>query len=281
MKDRSFLALFMALFCFVLVTGCSSKLSRREAMRQIDDMRQPHPFGSNKIMLPGKVPGFELPKEDTVASSTFELAEHKEYSELATNHDSVSAKSPSNNEYIIETLNKLGYITVQEEGPKTVYFYGTALKYAHSRTIRLTGKMGSSKDTGYSRDFASGFNCYPPPDYHQCNMPPLIVMGQDYKVTGIVQDETHAKVNILIPWKLTTLGSELKPYALDIRKREDSLGFNSDYYNYSELYSWEHLLNNHDDSGMSPAVILFQKFDDGWRIVDANGKSEKDFASGK
>jgi hypothetical protein len=109
-------------------------------------------------------------------------------------------------------------------------------------------------------------------------MPPLIEVGQDYKITGIVQDEVHAKVNILIPWKVTKFGLELRPYAIDVQRREVKLGIKSDYVIYPTLYSWEHLLNSHGDSGMSPATILFQKFDDGWRIVNVDGKSEKDYS---
>ena len=56
-----------------------------------------------------------------------------------------------------------------------------------------------------------------------------------------------------------------------------SLARSQDYPRYEVLYPWEHTLNSHAESGNSPATILFQKFDDGWRIVDENGKSEKDF----
>jgi hypothetical protein len=108
MNNRSVWALILALFCLVPMTGCSSKLSRLEAQHQIDVMLKPHPVGSKKVMLPGGVPGFELPNEDTVSSSSFVLAEHKEYGELAMNHNDPLEKSPSDEEYTIESLNKMG-----------------------------------------------------------------------------------------------------------------------------------------------------------------------------
>jgi hypothetical protein len=96
-----------------------------------------------------------------------------------------------------------------------------------------------------------------------------------YTVTGIVQDETHAKVNILIHLKLTTFALEL--HAASVQDGESKLRRKSDYKDYPRLYPWESFSNSHAKSGGSPATILFQKYDDGWRIVDETGKSEKDF----
>jgi hypothetical protein len=107
------------------------------------------------------------------------------------------------------------------------------------------------------------------------SIPQLLESAKDYKNTGIVQDETQAKVNVLTPWKLTEFGLELKPYAA-VQANEEKFK-ESSYDPYWGLYPWEHFLNSHAASGESPATILFQKFDDGWRIVDEAGKSEKDF----
>jgi hypothetical protein len=259
----------------LLSIGCSSDLSRRQAEHQIDAMLKPHPVGAKRSMSPGGVPGFELPSDydSETLHSSFSLDVHEQYGELV----SQKPRSPSDAAYTLDALSKMGYITVQEEGPKSVVSSGTVLNYAHSRTVRLTQKVGTNPtNTGYSQDYPSGFSCYPIPALSQCSMPNLLEMEKGYKITGIVQDAIHAKANILIPWKLTSFGLALKPYATAIEAIEDKRGSDSSYHLYPDLYGWEHFLNSHAASGSSPATILFQKFDDGWRIVDENGKSEKD-----
>lgn len=253
--------------------GCTSKLSRTEAKHQIDVMLNPHPVGPKKRMSRGGVPGFELANDDTEGlPASFQLDNHKEYGNLVSDQ---TPKSPDDEDYLLDTLNKMGYVTVQEEGPKSIIYGGTTLNYAHSRTVRLTQKVGTAVTKGDSQDYAVGLSCFPAPTFAQCSLPPLIESGKDYTITGIVQDETHAKVNILIPWKLTKFGLELKPYAASVQANEDNQK-ESGYYLYPALYPWEHFLNSHAASGGSTATILFQKFDDGWRIVDENGNSEKD-----
>jgi hypothetical protein len=270
-KHVAVIILMLPLIAMAL--GCSGKLSRHEATHQIDAMMKPHPVGSKKVMSPGGVPGFQIEDHGAVPSS-FSLVEHKEYGNLTFQGE---PKAPSPEDYILNALSGLGYVSVQEEGPKKALVAGSALSYSHSRTVRLTQKVGTATKTGYSVDYDSGFSCYPEPNPTQCSLPTLIDMGKDYQITGIVQDDTHAKVNILISWKLTRIGLELKPYALAVETNEDKLGIERDYYTYAALYAWEHFLNAHSASGSSPATILFQKFDDGWRIVDEGGKSERDF----
>ena len=263
------------LLMLTVMSGCSvGKLSRREASHKIDAMLKPHPVGHEKILTSG-VPGFSLSSGDHQEPPFFHVTEHEPYDKVAFEQN--EKDSPNDEDYIVDALDKMGYISVQEEGPKTMISYGTPLPYSHSRTVRFTDRVGTVTATGYSKDYSSGFSCYPKPDFAQCNLPALIEMGSGYQVTGIVQDETHAKVNLLIPWKLTTFGLQLKPYAASIQAQEAKLGENSGYSRYSDLYGWEHFLNSHAESGESPAMVLFQKFDDGWRIVDEDGKSEKDF----
>lgn len=225
-------------------------------------------------MSSGYVPGFKTEDLSSTTGAYITLDEHQPYGQLHGEDE-----SPSSQDNLLYALNKLGYVTIQEEGPKTTIYAGVPLHYLHSRTVRLTDRVGTAKSTGHSRDYTSGFDCYPSPTFGQCSIPPLIETDDaSFRVTGIVQDETHAKVNILIPWKLTQIGTELKPFAADVRAREDKLDLGkSNYHAYPALYSWEHLLNERSQSGESPAVILFQKFDDGWRIVNEDGKSEKDF----
>ena len=168
-------------------------------------------------------------------------------------------------------------MSLSRKEAKSIMYQGSTLSYPHSRTVRLTSNAGAATNSGSSLDYASGFSCYPPPTFKQCNLPAIIEQGKDYKITGIVQDESHARVNLLISWNLTKFGLELKPYAAAVAAREQNLGDKSAYIQFTSLYGWEHLLNSHAESGYSPAAVLFQKFDDGWRIVDENGKSEKDF----
>jgi hypothetical protein len=277
---RRIAVMFCSLPILCMTLGCSSDLSRRQAKNQIDAMLEPHEvtIRDKKVTVKGQVPGFELPDHDDSPSTTvFHLDTHKEYGSLASIH---TEKSPDSEDNLVNALGKIGYVTVQQEGPMTKMFYGHPITYTHSRTVRFTPKVGSPHDTGYSRDYSTKFSCYPQPDFSQCNLPPLLEQGSGYSITGIVQDGTHAKVNLLIPWKLTPFAVELRPFALAIQQRETKLD-ESPYYTYAELYAWEHFLNAHAPTGSSPATVLFQKFDDGWRIVDEAGKSEKDFSQPK
>ncbi len=265
------LFLFSLLLSMVILpTGCSSKLSRRQAEKQINEMLKPHEVGPKKLKVAGGVPGFSLPSDESpgLMMGIFHFEQHKGFD------NSSSDMSERNLAY---ALASLGYVQAKDDGPTTEIFNGTKLSYPHSLTVVPGPKLGPVTSTDYSRHFASGFQCYPAPRFDQCQPPPFIEVGKDdFKITGIVQDETHAKVNVLIPWKLTPLAVALKPFAADVEKHADT---DSDYYRYAALFAWEHFLNAHAATGSSPAVILFQKFDDGWRIVDENGKSEKDFAS--
>jgi hypothetical protein len=254
MKRSALILCLLPLLC--MAAGCSSKLTRREAKRQIDAMMKPHPVGSKKIMSPGGyVPGYGLTGQDLNVQDYFSLGHHT----ISPTIDG-SMYFP-----LINALNKAGYISVQEGGPEDEHFAGSTVHYDRSRSVSLTQKAGTAKKTGYSEDFTTGFSCYPEPNPTQCNLPPLIETGKDYQITGITQDEIHAKVNIQIPWKLTQIGLELKPYARPYGQPPDSY-----------RASWEEFLNAHGASGNSAATILFQKFDDGWRITDEDGKSEKD-----
>ena len=85
-----------------------------------------------------------------------------------------------------------------------------------------------------------------------------------HRFTGITQDEVHAKVMVHIPWKLTTFALEIKTSSGPERQIDGYIA------------PWEELLRNHGASGASDSVIPFQKFDDGWRITDKDGKTEKD-----
>jgi hypothetical protein len=159
-------------------------------------------------------------------------------------------------------LAKLGYITTQDSGPGDIPIFSVMNHFDSTRIVTLTGKVGKVvTKTEHDESYESGFDCHPDPYPPHCTLP-FIEMGNDYEITGITQDEIHAKVNILIPWKLTQIALDLKPYA---RPEEFKPGL--------VLGSWEGFLDSHPALGSSEAIILFQKFDDGWRIVDENGNS--------
>src|SRR6185437_17144043 len=107
MCNRSLLVFVSATLAIssVFISGCSSKLSRREAQHQIDAMLKPHPVGSKKVMSPGGVPGFGLPDadENPTAGESFELADHKEYGQL-TSLGSDATKTPDSEEFTLEAL---------------------------------------------------------------------------------------------------------------------------------------------------------------------------------
>jgi len=253
--------------------GCSGKLSRSQAKRMISDKVSPNFVQPARGVGSEPVPGFTLPQDDYDSEAIFHVEEHKEYGPLTFQKD----ESPDEEDYLDTALARLGYISLQENGPMSRVSSGIKLDYSHSRTVQLTNQIGSIKNTGYSREYSSGFSCYPAPQFDQCNTPPLIEMLGSFTITGIVQDEIHAQVNILIDWRLTAFGLQLKPFAAQVAESEKRFGDDSKYESYPALYSWAHFLNEHPNSGSSPAKILFQKFDDGWRIVDSNGKSEKDY----
>jgi len=248
----------LVLIFTVLTTGCS-KLTRREATHQIDAMMKPHPVGARKIVTPGGyVPGFTLPQDD--------------HEGMLGQYFPVG-RTDGQPEAIEDALVKLGYIAIQDGGPGLVdqgafgHDYGPQYRHADStRIISLTEKVG--KPTSVKGWYSVGFHRYEEPNPTQCDLPASIeTIGNDYQITGITQDDVHAKVNILIPWRLTPFGVGLKPFAsaLNASKPENITA------------DWAKFLNAHALSGSSPATILFQKFDDGWRIVDEQGRSEKDF----
>jgi hypothetical protein len=144
--------------------------------------------------------------------------------------------------------------------------------------VSFTDKAGTRKAYDFGiLSYSTGFSCYPAPDFHQCDLPFFLDSDVDwtqYRITGIVQDQTQAKVNILIPWKMSKFAMELRPYAVEFAK-------NPAYDKVECFCAWAHYLNSHPLSGESAATIRFQKFDDGWRIVDENGNSLKEYETKK
>jgi len=246
MKRLALTLCLLPLLC--MAAGCSNKLTRREAARKIDAMMKPHPAGSQQIMSPGgNVPGYELP--DSYRSTAL----------LRLGRIGADLEMP-----LESALLKLGYITLQDAGPADLLEGAVTMHWNKTVIVSLTDKVGKvvgrTPNTENGATYQNGFEC-PTEPRPVCSLP-LVEIGRDFQITGIIQDQIHAKVNILIPWKLTQLGLDLKPYA-----KSDE---NKPLYDF-EL--WEKFLNSHSASGSDPATILFQKYDDGWRIVDMNGSS--------
>jgi hypothetical protein len=265
----------IATYSLLITNGCSNNLSRRHATKAIEAKIQPHYIPMLKRTATERIPGFELPSEDQESGPIFHLQNHESYGPLIFDKKD---ESPDEEDYLVNALSQLGYVTVQENGPTSKIVFGSKLEYSHSRSVALTSKVGALKDTGYSRNYSAGFSCYPSPDFKQCNSPDLIEQSKSFIITGITQDQVRAEVHVLIDWKLTPFAQELKPYATEAIKNENKFGDDSKVDRYPALYSWIHFLNDHAATGSSPATILFQKFDDGWRIVDSNGNSTKDYA---
>lgn len=242
MKSLAFILCLLPLLC--METGCSSKLTRSEARRKIDAMMKSPQAGSPE----GTVPGYEL--HDGDVDEAF----------LGLGRVDAGLDMPFNS-----ALAKLGYITLKDAGPAD-FLVGTVTLHSNktvivSLTNRVGKVVGKTPYTGNSV-YQNGFEC-PAEPQPLCRFP-LVEIGRDYQITGIIQDEIHAKVNIQIPWKLTQLALELKPYA------ESDENENKPLYKY-EL--WAKFLNSRSASGSDPATILFQKFDDGWRISGENGNN--------
>jgi hypothetical protein len=207
--ERTMKRIALILFALVpivcLSVDCSSKLSRNEAKHQIDAMMKPHPLGIKMVVAPGGyVPGLTLPSDDheSILGQFFPVG-----------------RTDGQPEAIEDALAKLGYITIQDGGPGLVdqgafgRAYGLQYRHADStRVISLTEKIG--KPTAVKGWYSAGFQCYEEPNPTLCNLPVSIEAAEkDYQITGITQDDVHAKVNILIPWKLTQFAVGLKPFA--------------------------------------------------------------------
>lgn len=257
------LALVCAVVLPVLITGCSSKLTRKEVQQEVDKIK--------RIQLQEKVAQFhlqtappELVREEPNIPG-FKIAD--EDFPPRDLYFPIGEQTRSDLNHLVEPLLRLGYLSVKESESGN----------SHSKIVSFSDKAGRHETYSFGNSYSSGFLCYPAPDFHQCDLPFLLDRETDwtrYKITGIVQDQTHAKVDILIPWKLSAFAIELRPYAAELKGRPD-------YDTYPNFYGWAHYLNEHGTSGESAATILFQKFDDGWRIVDKDGNSLKEYLTKK
>ncbi len=242
----------------LMLQGCSSHLSRHEAGTKIDAMMRNQPVGEYKIYtISGNVPTYGLPSSEFNDES------------IDIGRIGIDPDLPEFGVSLLNALAKVGYLTIKDAGPGDAAHHSETKHYDSTRLIDLTSKIGrivaKTKD---NETYDTGFVCFPVPNPHACVLPDFIDRELKYDITGITEDGIHAKVNLLMDWKLSRIALELKPYA------RPSEGETERRYH---LDSWEEFLNSHPVAGSTQATILFQRFDDGWRIVDENGKSEKDF----
>jgi hypothetical protein len=241
---RFALTLCMLPFLY-LATGCSSKLTRSEVTHKINAKLKQLSPRSGLFVTKLMIPGYGLPDGD-----------------LADVYFTMGRQATDSGLSLESALAKLGYVTIQDGGPGEIPIFSIKHHFDSTRIVTLTGRVGKvvKKDEHYE-SYESGFECHPDPYPPQCTLP-LVEMGNDFEITGITQDEIHAKVDILIPWKLTPLALALKPLAKADESKPNVLGD-----------PWQRVLNSRSESGSSEATIFFQKFDDGWRITDVNGNS--------
>jgi hypothetical protein len=209
----------LPLFC--IAASGQDKLTRPEAK-----------FGIDSALATGDVPGYRVLPIPLVG--LFSLGPQQS-----------SSISP-----LEAALANLGYLKIEDQVRRN--------KNAPSiGTVSLTEKVGKIirevRGTVNEVTYQNGFMCLTNPSIPsfetQCFLS-LVETGHDYQITGISQEGIHARVEIVIPWKLTQLGLDLKAYAR----------LNKDLPDFDSCAA----------SGTGSAVILFQKYDDGWRIIGAS-----------
>ena len=252
-RERRFIPMIVIFLLLYADVGCSGKLTRNGARRKIDNMMKAQPTDENRLLKSiGEAPDYGLPAKD-FSYNSFDLG-----------RQGVDPDSPDSLE---NALAQLGYIAIQDSGPGDLTRASVTRHFDATRIVRLTPRMGNVVNkTDHDETYQTGFTCYPEPTPKICDLPDLLEKDRDYQITGIAEEGTHAKVNIVIFWKLSPLALELKRFVEPHKDQAGPL--------LSE--SWDTFLSSHSSSGSTRATILFQKFDDGWRIVDEHGRSEKD-----
>jgi len=293
------LAILIAGLSTVLLTGCNdAKLSRSKAQHVItatvsDIVKERVPKDKDKLnerkirefkdMVLSSLLNGDGDGRKSLPISGFDSFFHSGASGISdfNNRTPRDKASFGLEDYTYEALAQLGYITVQPSGPLTVKYdqSPSSTHFDKSRVVNFTPRAEVGTDsTKMTSD--NVFYCYAKnTNGSQCNLPAFTVEHPaQFKITGIVQDDaTHAKVRVLIPWELTPFAKELKPIAARVDKQRLSV-LGTDYYKDFITDSWPATLSRSADSGAYPATVLFQRYDDGWRIVDSNGQSVKDQA---
>jgi hypothetical protein len=216
-RIANYLALcLLPLFC--IAASGQDKLTRPEAK-----------FGIDTALAAGDVPGYRVLPVPLVGLFSLGPQESSSISPLEA------------------ALVNLGYIKIDDHVRKNK-------NAPNIGTVSLTEKVGAvireARGAMNEVTYQNGFKCLSDPSIPsfetQCFLS-LVEVGHDYQITGITQEGIHARVEIVIPWKLTKLGLDLKAYAR----------LNKDLPDFDGCAA----------SGTGSAVILFQKYDDGWRII--------------
>ena len=107
----------------------------------------------------------------------------------------------------------------------------------------------------------------------RCDFPKMSdQITRTFEVTGVSQlDDAHTDVHVLstLKWHLTPFAQSLRSIARKLDDPGRSGWISGEWYctlDYSPA----------DGQRSFPSIIHFQRFDDGWRIVDKEGKSLKD-----
>ena len=151
-----------------------------------------------------------------------------------TNYDPV--QSDSGSEY--KALAQAGYITIK---PEKRHVWNVSLTQAGQQAI---------KDAPYAHTQKA--DC----DSWQVSLP--LSTFQDLIVSGVLEDGPHAKANISVKWKVTPLGLALRKAAVQLKLSDlgtqvlvgDDLARLP--VNATEYHTYR--------------TILFDKYDDGWKI---------------
>jgi len=153
-----------------------------------------------------------------------------------TNYDPV--QSDSGSEY--KALAQAGYITIK---PEKRHVWNVSLTQAGQQAI---------KDAPYAHTQKA--DC----DSWQVSLP--LSTFQDLIVSGVLEDGVHAKADISVKWKVTPLGLALRKEAVQLKLSD--LG--------TQVLVGDDLarLPVNATEYRTYRTILFDKYDDGWKIHD-------------
>ena len=220
MNGSRFIAVIVAAISIVMLTGCSSHLSRSKVDSEMRQQYQcpdsacfPGFGGEERFLRIGKVTG-----------SCYNL----------TNYDPV--QSDSGSEY--KALAQAGYITIK---PEKRHVWNVSLTQAGQQAI---------KDAPYAHTQKA--DC----DSWQVSLP--LSTFQDLIVSGVLEDGPHAKANISVKWKVTPLGLALRKEAVQLKLSD--LG--------TQVLVGDDIarLPVNETQYDTYRTILFDKYDDGWKI---------------
>jgi hypothetical protein len=125
-------------------------------------------------------------------------------------------------------LSQAGFLTIKGTGP-------------HAWDVSLT-PVGQNGISGEPYAHKQNGRC----DYWQVNLPLAILEG--FTITGIQEEGTHAKADVVLSWKPTPVGTSLKKQKpLRLHDLSDIPDTDQEFHTYT--------------------TASFDKYDDGWRLA--------------